>query len=113
MTKGAQTRDDVLHLVLECDGALDAQSAAEVKRQALERIDGSADVVIDLRTVEFVDSVGIGVLVSLYKTARRCGRRTNFIGARPGVLRVLKIIRLDEIFELHSDLESAASALRF
>ena len=99
---------DVLHLVLEFGDALDAQSAAEVKRRASKLIDGSADVVIDLSSVEFVDSIGLGVLISLFKAVRTAGREAKFIGVRPGVLRVLQIIRLDEIFDLQPNLEPAA-----
>lgn len=101
----------VCHLPLACGGVLDAVSAAEVKRDALRRIDGTCDVVIDLSDVEFIDSVGLGVLVGLFKTIRTQGCRANFIGVRPGVRRVLEIIRLDEIFEVHPDLESASRAL--
>ena len=62
------------------------------------------------RLVEFVDSVGLGVLVGLFKTARGRGCRASFVGVQPGVRRVMEIIRLDEIFELHSDLETANPA---
>jgi len=102
---------NVRHLTLRCGGSLDAYSAAEVKREALRRIDDSSDVVIDLSLVEFVDSVGVGVLVSLFKATRAKGRQAKFIGVRPDVLRVLEIIRLDEIFDVHADLESASRAL--
>jgi anti-sigma B factor antagonist len=101
----------VCHLPIECDGVLDAVSAAETKRDALRRIDGGSDVVIDLSEIEFIDSVGLGVLVGLFKTIRTRGCRANFIGVRPGVQRVLEIIRLDEIFEVYPDLESATRAL--
>jgi anti-anti-sigma factor len=101
----------VCHLPIECGGVLDAVSAAETKRNALRRIDGSSDVVIDLAEIEFIDSIGLGVLVGLYKTIRTRGCRANFIGVRPAVKRVLEIIRLDEIFEVYSDLEAATRAL--
>lgn len=101
----------VCHLPLVCGGVLDAVSAAQVKRDALRRIDGESSVVIDLSEIEFIDSVGLGVLVGLFKTIRTQGRRANFCGVRPGVHRVLEIIRLDEIFEVHPDLETASRAL--
>jgi anti-sigma B factor antagonist len=82
-----------------------------VKRKALPLIDGLSDVVIDLSRVDFVDSVGIGVLVSLIKAARSRGCNANLIGVSSNVRRVLEIIRLDEIFEVHPDMESASRAL--
>ena len=101
----------VTRIVLDCEGALDAHSADRVKRDTLPLIDGQSDVVIDLSLVEFVDSVGLGVLVSLFKAARSKGCSANFTGVSSNVRRVLEIIRLDEIFEVHPDLESASRAL--
>ena len=102
----SQLRDGVLLLALVGGDALDTHSAPLVKLQARRLIDGSADVVVDLSCVEFVDSVGLGVLVGLFKTARANGCRTSFVGVRAGVRRVMEIIRLDEIFELRFDVEA-------
>ena len=101
----------VRHIVVDCDGALDAHSAGRVKRKTLPLIDGRSDVVLDLAQVDFVDSVGLGVLVSFFKAARSRGCNVNFIGVSSKVRRVLEIIRLDEIFEVHADLASASRAL--
>lgn len=101
----------VTRILVECEGVLDAHSAEIVKRDTLPLIDGESDVVIDLSNVEFIDSIGLGVLVNLYKAARLKGCNANFIGVAPNVRRVLEIIRLDQIFDVHPDLESAARAL--
>jgi anti-sigma B factor antagonist len=108
----APAHGGVLHLVLEVNGSLDTKSAPRVKREALARIDKGADVVFDLSRVEFVDSVGLGALVSLFKVVRDAGHRANFTGVRPAVARVLGLIHLDTIFEVHPDLKSASRALR-
>lgn len=102
--------DEVMQLTVEGE-TLDGHSSALVKAQALGAIDGRADVIIDLSQVDFIDSMGLGVLVSLYKCTRSLGRRTKFIGVRPRVLRIMKIIKLDEIFDLYPSLEAAVAAL--
>ena len=99
----SQRRDGVLRIALVGGDALDIHSAPQVKLQARQLIDGSADLVIDLSCVEFVDSVGLGTLVGLFKAARARGCRTRFVGIRPGVRRVMEIIQLDEIFDLRFD----------
>jgi anti-sigma B factor antagonist len=106
----SQRREGVLRLSLVDGDALDTHSAPQVKLQARRLIDGSADLVIDLSCVEFVDSVGLGVLVGLFKAARALGCRTCFVGIRPGVRRVMEIIRLDEIFDLRFDVETSGAA---
>ena len=103
----SQLRDGVLRLTLVGGDALDTHSAPLVKLQAQRLIDGGGDVIVDLSCVEFVDSVGLGVLVGLFKVARSHGCRTSFLGVRAGVRRVMEIIRLDEIFDLCFDAEGA------
>jgi len=102
----------VRRLRFEGHGDLDLHCAADVKTQALALIDGVENIVFDLENVKFVDSAGLGVLVSLYKHTRTHGRSANFIRVQPAVMQVLEIIKLDRIFELYPDLESAAKALR-
>ena len=104
--------DGVVTLSFEGGEALDAHAAPQVKREALPLIDGTADVVVDLTRVAFIDSSGLGLLVSLYKAVRRRGRRAVFSSAQPEVRQVMKIIKLDRIFELHADVESALRSLR-
>ena len=102
-------KDGIVQIRLEGDDALDCANAPQVKADLLRCARGAEDIVVDLSKVEFVDSAGVGVLVSLFKAARLAGRRTTFAGARPGVVSVLAIIKLDQIFDLYPD---AAAAMR-
>jgi len=74
--------DVVLIRVEGCD-SLDTSNAEAVKRAALASIDGSADVVMDLSGVDLVDSMGVGVLVSVLKAARRVGGTSGSRGSHP------------------------------
>lgn len=102
--------DGVLRLGFTAIEALDAVNAEAVKEDAIARVGESADLVVDLAGVEFVDSAGVGVLVALFKTARRNGGRARFCHVSPGVRAVLEIIRLDQIFEIYEDWEDAVRA---
>ena len=104
-------QDGVLQIRLEDGDALDAHSAPRVKQEALSQLDETTDVILDLSNVEFVDSAGVGVLVSLFRSTRELGRRMVIASARPGVMMVMEIIKLDRIFELHPDVASAERAL--
>ena len=105
-----------VHMILEgsvarlslsgCD-AIDCANAAEIKAEALRLLGSSADVVIDLSCVDYLDSAGVGVLVGLFKNARLRGGRARFCGLTPGVRSVLEIIQLDRIFEIYDDVETA------
>ena len=99
--------------VLSFDGGevLDSYVASDVKAQAFRRLDGRTDLVIDLGNLEFVDSAGLGVLVGIYKRVKQRGRRVAVAGAQPYVSRVMKIIKLDQVFESFPDVPSALAEL--
>lgn len=102
--------EGVLRLGFSGVDAIDAVNAEAVKEEALTRVGDAAEFVVDLSGVEFVDSAGVGVLVALFKTARRNGGRARFCRVSAGVRSVLEIIRLDQIFEIYEDWEDAVRA---
>jgi anti-sigma B factor antagonist len=110
MSVTAITMEGVLRLGFSGVEALDAVNAESVKDEALSRVGDAAEFVVDLSGVEFVDSAGVGVLVALFKTARRNGGRARFCRVSAGVRAVLEIIRLDQIFEIYEDWEDAVRA---
>jgi anti-sigma B factor antagonist len=98
---------DVAVLSFDAGEVLDSYVASDVKAQAFRRVDGRTDLVIDLSNLEFVDSAGLGVLVGIYKRVTQRGRRVAVAGAQPYVSRVMKIIKLDQVFESFEDVPSA------
>jgi anti-sigma B factor antagonist len=106
------TKEGVLHLRLHGSDSLDCANAAHVRNAALAKVNGTQDIVVDLSGIEFVDSAGIGVLVSVFKAARASGKTVKFVVSRPGVVSVLELIKLDQIFDIHPDFGSAVKAIR-
>jgi anti-sigma B factor antagonist len=104
--------EGVLHLRLEGIEALESANAASAKAEILSRMDGANDVVLDMAGVCFIDSAGVASLVSLYKHIRARGRRLRFARVAPEVAAVLRIVKLDQIFEIFPDAETAARSLR-
>ena len=104
-------QDGVLLLYLEGGDCLDCSTAADIRSQVLERIDGGSDVVMDLSRVQFVDSAGLGVLIGVFKATRRNGRKARFAGVRPEVNHIMEIIHLNRILELSPNVASAITEL--
>jgi anti-sigma B factor antagonist len=90
---------------------LDSFVAADVKAQAFRLLEGRSDLVVDLSNLEFVDSAGLGVLVGIYKRTRLRNRTVVVAGAQPYVGRVMKILKLDRVFDSYPDVPSAIVAL--
>ena len=102
---------DVTVLRFESGEVLDSHVASDVKAQAFRRLDGRTDLVIDLGNVEFIDSAGLGVLVGIYKRVKQRGQRVAVARAQPYVARVMRIIKLDRVFESFADVPSALAEL--
>lgn len=79
---------------------LDAAAAPQFKQEVdAFAADQPNRVLLDLSSVEFVDSTGLGVLVSLLKKMGADGRIV-VVGAAPAVKRLFQITRLDSLFRL-------------
>jgi len=58
-------------------------------------------VVLDLSAVGFLDSSGLGALVSVMKLLGP-GRRLELAGVQPNVRRVFDLTRMDKVFTIHA-----------
>jgi anti-anti-sigma factor len=104
----AADRDGRAHLTLR--GELDLATAPELEQLVNERIDGSQEVVIDLRGLDFMDSSGIRVLVAAHARAGRAGARLFIVRPDPGsaVAKILEVAGLDRELNLLDDPAHAA-----
>lgn len=105
-----QIVDEICQLTL--DGNLDSFSVAALK----ERMDGQFEsgihsFIIDLVSVEFMDSAGLGQLVSALKVSSSHGGDVILVGANKAVKDLLRMTRLDTIFRCVESIEEAKKGL--
>src|SRR4051794_7879848 len=74
--------DGRMHLTLR--GELDLATAPELDRLVIESLDAGTEVVVDLRSLAFMDSSGIRVLVAAHARAARVGSRLFIIRPEQG-----------------------------
>lgn len=96
------------HDVVVVSGEIDLASAAKVEA-AIEGFSAQS-VVLDLRKVEFMDSMGIGVLVRTSKKLGEEARAMSIVCAAGQVRRVLTVSGLDAMIPVFADLDAAADA---
>ena len=87
------------HAVAVISGELDAATADqafEYVRQVIDRSRGP--VVIDLAGLSFCDARGLRTLVGVAVHARAAGRRLSLSGARPAIVKVMRITGVDANF---------------
>ncbi|MEM1249723.1 MAG: STAS domain-containing protein [Acidobacteriota bacterium] len=101
---------DVLMVKLETP-RLDAANAVDFREALADFVDqGHAKIVIDLESVEFVDSSGLNVIIS---TLKRMGRRgsLSLTSPQPPVSSLLNLTRLDRVLNIFSSSEQALTEL--
>lgn len=82
---------------------LDAAAARGFKEECAALWQPTVDrVTIDLAAVEFVDSSGVGALLSGYKRMSGETAKVKLKRARPPVQAVLELLRLHRIFDIQS-----------
>ncbi len=57
-------------------------------------------VVLDLSSVEFMDSSGVGALLGVQKRLSSQGEPVTLKNARPAVVSVLELLRLQRVFKI-------------
>jgi len=70
---------------------------------------GVRSIVLDFTDLEYMNSGGIGLLVTLLVRAQRSGQQLHAIGLSDHYRQILSLTRLDEAIGIHED-ESAALA---
>ncbi|MEZ4701438.1 MAG: STAS domain-containing protein [Rhodothermales bacterium] len=88
-------------LVIEIlERRLDAKNAVAIKSLLLKKFDSNVfDIAIDMGSVNFIDSSGLGAFVTAMKLLGDRGSLV-FYGVRPVVADVFRLTRMDRIFKM-------------
>ena len=89
-------------LKLEVHSArLDASTARELREElAMIWRPNVGDVTVDLSRVEFIDSSGMGSLLSIHRRLPEKHSPVRLVNVRPAVQSVLELVRLHRVFDL-------------
>lgn len=93
-------RDLVVDVRTERLDALAAVGFRDAMRAAVAK--GHRRVFLDLHDVTFVDSSGLGAIVSVWKSMEP-GRSFELCRLTPLVARVFKLTRMDEVIRVHQE----------
>ncbi len=104
-------RDDDGPPVVAAAGELDLTTAPRL-RQVLVGLatDGDRHAVIDLSGLEFIDSIGLGVVVATVKRFRALGGDLHVAITSDRIRAPFELTGLDAAFTLHPSVEGAVEA---
>jgi anti-sigma B factor antagonist len=84
------------------------EESARVRDTVKQLLAQSPKVVMNLREVNYIDSGGLGTLVSLFTTARNAGGAVKLASLSQRVGDLLQVTKLFTIFEVFDSEEAAA-----
>jgi anti-sigma B factor antagonist len=83
------------------EGRLDAATAPSIQVRLKGVIaEGKTRLAVDLAKVSFIDSTGLGVLVSCFKAARRAGGDLRLGAPNNQVQKLLRLTALNRVFSV-------------
>ena len=97
--------------ILDISGNITADKGAqELSEKVRELVQaGSNRILLDFKDVSYMDSTGVGSLVACYTTVCRNDGRLKLMRLNDRTVRVLEIVKLIPLFDIHKD---EAEALR-
>ncbi len=96
----------VLHVHGEITGGSESALMA-----AYGRAGGARSIVLDFGDLEYMNSGGIGLLVTLLVRTQRAGQKLLAVGMTEHYRQILSLTRLDDAISIHDDEASALAAV--
>ena len=97
--------------VVSVIGELDLATAWVLEETLLGLSDGTAEtVIVDLARCGFIDLTGLRALLAAHKRLEHSDRTLALVTGDRGLLRIFKITRVTELFEIHPSLSAAIEA---
>ncbi len=98
--------DDVT--LIEVEGQLIVGNRQDLKNQVMEQLEGGdLKFVIDFANTGYIDSSGLGVLVSLSKKIREQGGELRLSSLNDDLRTLFELTKLDTLFKITNDKEEA------
>ena len=95
-------------LVVDVEGQLIVGNRQELKQKVLEELDnGERKFVVDFEKTGYIDSSGLGVLVSLSKKVREQGGELRLANLNEDLKTLFELTKLDTLFHIADSREAA------
>lgn len=97
-------------VIIGVDGQLIVGNRHDLKTKVMESMDaGETKVVVDFTNTGYIDSSGLGVLVSLAKKIREAGGDLVLAGLNEDLRTLFELTKLDTLFAIKESAEEAIS----
>ncbi len=97
----------ILNIPLE---NLDAQNSNEFKRQISDSLDEHPQMIFDLSGVQFIDSSGLGAILSILRRLKSSGGDLKLCCLTEQVKMLFKMVRMNKVFDVFENREDAVKS---
>ncbi|AEH50285.1 STAS domain-containing protein [Pseudothermotoga thermarum] len=99
--------------IIKPTGILDLYNSSDFKEKVKNEYinQGKVNLIIDLSSVEYMDSSALGVLVGLQRSCRLNGGTLVLCGLNDNLMRIFQITSLVSVFRIFPNVEDAIKAL--
>ena len=106
---GHHARDGIE--VIDVQGEIDMYTAPRLRELLIDLVSrGSYQLVVNLDTVGFLDSTGLGVLVGALRRVRAHDGSLELVCTQQRIRKILTITGLTEVFGIYETLDQALAA---
>jgi anti-sigma B factor antagonist len=93
--------EDASHLLLTINGPMELHTVKELQNKIIELNSAvNKDIIIDLSSVDYIDSTGISILIMLNRQQKQKGKGLKIRNATPRVSNLLDLSSLSELLHL-------------
>lgn len=84
---------------LELIGELDIYSASDFMEKVENLIEEyQKDILMDFEKLDYLDSSGLGALISILNQSQKCGAKISIRGVKPRIRKLFKITQIEDLF---------------
>lgn len=97
-------------IIVVHEKTIDARNAQSVKTQIQALLQPDMKLILDLSPVEFLDSSGLGTLLSCLRQLTGCNGQMKLVGISKPVRAILELVRFHRIMDIYNDRGEALRA---
>ncbi len=103
--------NDIIVLSFKNLNKLNILIAQAVKEDIAPYINNpNSKLILDLKGVEYIDSSGFGVLLSILRSSKKNNSTFKICNISPDIMELIKLLKLQNIFEIYNSLDSCVES---
>lgn len=96
--------------IIEMPKRVDSAAVSSLRKKVNDAFNSDSELVVfDFKACDFMDSIGLSIIVSALKMSGKAGKKLRLVHVGKEVKLLLQITRFDRICDIHDSMESAVA----